>query len=263
MTIKKYNLTMRNFNQNIRDIILKSNGYNTIEEYEFETENPKFDLYIDIIKKHIMHIQTNVIDNINLECFNYMCIPLSYLNDDTKNYFYYKYFFFNGYSSFDEYFINYSYSLPCIFVKIPKKNTFNNEFNNEMNTVSHPVQYPNNEKTEPTSLQSQQLVKENTIQNQELIDIQPIDTKNKIFDDELFSIEPIIDFKNLYCKRSRNKLMVRAFNLELDHNIRPNDYRRNTWNIFNTTIKYSKHQKAWVFPIMYRKELLNSGVLFV
>ena len=34
MTIKKYNLTMRNFNQNIRDIILKSNGYNTIEEYQ-------------------------------------------------------------------------------------------------------------------------------------------------------------------------------------------------------------------------------------
>lgn len=254
MVIKKYNFTLRNFNTNITDIILKWYGFNTIEEYEFETENPKFDFYIDTTTKHITHTQTTIYNNYDHEQYYYICAPLSYLTDETKKYFYNKYLFYNGYSSFDEYYIYFSYSLPCIFIKVLKKHYLENT--NHTNLESKLEETP--EIIEQHNQKIQKLQKLH-MQTQENINIDPFNTSNN----ELFKIEPIIDFKNLYCKKSKNRLMVRAFNLEFDQNCRPDDYNKKTWNIFNTIIKYNKHQKAWVFPLLYKQKLIDEGVIFV
>ena len=228
MSIKKYDLTLRNFNFNIINTLLKKSGYYSIEEYEFETENPKFDFYIDTKTNHVAYYINNTTQSNYGENYIIAYIPLSYLTDDSKEYFYNKYISKNGFNTFDEYFICYSYSMPCIFVNIPKKL----------------ICIPN--------IQIQDHNQEFPIEN--------VCSKNV---DELFSIEPIIDFKNLYCKHFKNKLMVRAFNIELDRNTRPDDYKTKTWNIFNTIIKYNRHQKAWVFPIMYKQDLINNGVNFI
>ena len=234
MVIKKYNLTLRNFNYNIINTLLKKNGYYSIEQYEFETENPKFDFFIDTKTNHVSYVRNNVEQSVCNENYIITYIPLSYLTDDCKEYFFNKYLSKNGFDSFDQYFICYSYSMPCILVNIPKK----------LNSITQ------------TQVQVQvQALQESAIEN--------VDCSSELNVDELFSIEPIIDFKNLYCKYFKNKLMVRAFSIELDRNTRPNDYKTKTWNIFNTIIKYNRHQKAWVFPIMYKQELLNNGVNFI
>jgi hypothetical protein len=228
MVIKKYNLTLRNFNYNIINTLLKKNGYYSIEQYEFETENPQFDFFIDTKTNHVSYVRNNVEQSVCNENYIITYIPLSYLTDDSKEYFYNKYISKNGFNSFDEYFICYSYSMPCIFVYIPKR------------LISIP--------------QAQVLVPAQVNQECEIENVCPINVnyRSELNVDELFSIEPIIDFKNLYCKYFKNKLMVRAFNIELDRNTRPNDYKTKTWIIFNTIIKYNRHQKAWVFPMMYK-----------
>jgi hypothetical protein len=239
MVIKKYNLTLRNFNANIINTLLKKSGYYSIEQYEFETDYDKFDFFIDSNTNHVSFVRNNVEESNYGENYITSYIPLSYLTDDCKEYFFNKYISKNGFDSFDQYFICYSYTMPCILVNIPKK--------------------LNSEPQVQAQAQTQTL-QESEIEN---LCSKNVDCSSELNVDKLFSIEPIIDFKNLYCKYFKNKLMVRAFNIELDRNTRPNDYKTKTWNIFNTIIKYNRHQKAWVFPMMYKQELLNNGVNFI
>ena len=172
MVIKKYNLTLRNFNSNIINTLLNKNGYFSIEQYEFETENPKFDFFIDTKTNHISYARNNVEQSNYSENYIITYIPLSYLTDDCKEYFFNKYLSKNGFDSFDQYFICYSYSMPCISVNIPKK----------LNSITQP----------PV-----QALQESEIEN---VCSKNVSCSSELNVDELFSIEPIIDFKNLYCK---------------------------------------------------------------
>ena len=247
MVIKKYNLTLRNFSYNITNIVLKSCVYNSIEEYEFETNNPNFNLYIDSCTNHFIHSQ-DIIENIYNQNDLYLYVPISYLSDETKHYLFNKHICKHGYNSFDEYFLCYSNTMPCIILNIPKY-----FIDNTQTQIQTPAQ------TEIASISK----------NTHNVQIKCVNNTETSFEptqfntDNLFIIEPIIDFKNLYCKNSKNKLVVRAFNIELDKSIRPHDYINKTWNIFNTVIKYNKHQKGWIFPMMYKKDLLTNGVLFI
>ena len=240
MVIKKYNLTLRNFNVNISKLVLKAFSYNSIEEYEFETNNPNFSLYIDTNTNHVTHYLDNVSQNKDIQNNRIIYVPISYLTDETKEYLYSKYIVKHGFYSFDEYFLCYSYSMPCILLNIPIY------FIN--NTQTHQQQ----EFPIPSPIPS-------PIPNPITIE----QTFGSCDNDELFEIEPIIDFKNLYCKRKNKKLMIRPYNIELDYNTRPNDYKKKIWNVFNTQIKYNKYNKAWIFPLIYKKRLLDNGVIFI
>jgi hypothetical protein len=253
MVIKKYSLTLRNFNSSITHIILKYSGYNSIEEYEFETKNPNFEFFIDTVTKHVTCLDCHHNYNLDYENYTYMNVPLSYLTNETKQYFFYKYIVMNGFLSFDEYFIYYNYSMPYVFVNIPKKQFLQTQLQQQSQQTLFQQQ------TQETLFQQQ--TQETTQQNEfHAENNNYIDT---FTNDDIFEIEPIIDFKNLYCKRTNKKLMVRPFNFELDYSIRPNDYKKKIWNIFNNEIKYNKYHKAWVFPLIYKKQLLENGVIFI
>ena len=214
MIQQKYNLTLRNFNPDIINIVLKSNGFYNIEEYELETNNNiKFGLLIDTESNHIIHENTDL--NIRDPNITSMYVPLSYLTTETKHYLYTKYMVKMGFISFDEYFIHFNNSLPNILITIPILSRIE-------------------------SLKENSTLKENN--------------------DELFEIEPFIDFSNLYGKIVKNKLLIRAYNLEFDRKSRPNHYIKKTWNIFDTLIKYNRREKAWIFPLELKDKLVNYGV---
>ena len=221
MIQQKYYLTLRNFNLDIINIVLKANGYYNIEEYELETNNNiKFGLLVDTESNHIIHENTDV--NIRDANITSMHVPLSYLTTETKHYLFTKYMIKMGFISFDEYFIYFNNSLPNILITTP---IF-------------------------TKIQSNNQNGKHNIKN---------NTQNQI-NDELFEIEPLIDFSNLYGKIIKNKLLIRAYNLELDRKSRSNHYIKKTWNIFDTIIKYNRREKAWIFPIEFRDRLINYGV---
>jgi len=220
MIQKKYYLTLRNFNLDIINIILKVNGYYNIEEYELETNNNiKFELLIDTETNHIIHKNTDL--NIREPSITSIYVPLSYLTNETKHYLYTKYMVKMGFISFDEYFIYFNNSLPNILITTP---------------ILPRIQLQN----------QNSMVNENSMVNQN--------------NDELFEIEPLIDFSNLYGKIVKNKLLIRAYNLEFDRKSRPNHYIKKTWNIFETIIKYNRREKAWIFPLEFRDKLVNFGV---
>ena len=77
MVIKKYNLTLRNFNYSIINIILKANEYHSIEEYEFGSNNRYFELFMDVSTNHITYIQPNI--NLNCAHEKYRCIYVEIL----------------------------------------------------------------------------------------------------------------------------------------------------------------------------------------
>lgn len=256
MSIKKYDLTLRNFNDIIIKLILKKCAFNNIEEYEFETLNPNFDLFINILTNHVNYSQNNYnLTNIKDKYF-FFYVPLSYLTDETKEYFFKKYFIKNGYSNFDEYFLNFSYYLPCINISIQKKNiyesnthaqyNYSENINNELN--KNTLNYNNSE----------------NINND--INKNTLNYNNSLFYFENNEIKKMpsqsINYKNLYCVIKKKKLFVRAYNQELDYSTRPNDYLNNTWNIFDRIIKYNKNLKAWIFPYIYIKQLIGLGVIF-
>ena len=221
MIQQKYYLTLRNFNLDIINIVLKANGYYNIEEYELETNNNiKFGLLVDIESNHIIHENTDA--NIRDANIKSMHVPLSYLTTETKHYLYTKYMIKMGFISFDEYFIYFNNSLPNILISIPIFNRIQ----------SHNKNSTHNQKN---------------------------NTHNQIYD-ELFEIEPLIDFSNLYGKIIKNKLLIRAYNLELDRKSRSNHYIKKTWNIFDTVIKYNRREKAWIFPLELKDKLVNYGV---
>lgn len=256
MTNKKYDLSLRNFNDNIINIILKKSLYTNIEEYEFETDNPKFNFFINTTTNHVYYAQNNINFNNHNDKYLFFFVPISYLTNETKEYFFKKYFIKNGYSNFDEYFITYSYTMPCIYIYILKKQYLENKHDNESNTTI-------NSDNKVSSIVNDNNLFDNYIDNQKICNLD----NNLVFDNENNEMrnepQPSINYKNFYCQIVKKKLLVRAYNLELDYSIRQNDYLYNTWNIFNTTIKYNKHFKAWVFPLVYKKRLMDLGVIFV
>lgn len=153
-------------------------------------------------------------------------IPFVYLNDETKKYFFDKYLFSYGFLSFDEYCIYNPNLIPYICIYISSKNT-------QYYKADTCPQYKNK-----------------------------VESLNEYYDN-LFIIDPIINFSNLFCKTLKNKLLVKPYNINDDMKDRPHHYKTKVWNIFNMDIPFNSKLKGWIFPLRFKGDLEKNGVIFI
>jgi hypothetical protein len=232
MSTKLFSLTLRNFHENIINLFLKSTGYSSLNEYELETHNPVYELCYNNFSRHFEY-DIGRLPSVDLTRYYAEYVPLHYLNDETKKFFYDNVFSVLGYMSFDHYLLKFGDITPHVLVFTPYRRLSKSvklPLLEEFSYFTYPIESVG-KNTEETVVCPQQEVAEPSI----------------------------VSLKDYYFKIYRNRVLLRAIDENLDRQLYPECYEQGTWELLGFVSTYSKKEKAWILPIKLKNKLIAAG----